>query len=55
MENPDKKVMLVTFTQEVKVYGDCSELPVTITGQKLNDTQVLINEGKEICNYQRKT
>ncbi|XP_033628507.1 circularly permutated Ras protein 1-like [Asterias rubens] len=49
LENPDKKVMLVTFTQEVKVYGDCSELPVTITGQKLNDTQVLINEGKEIA------
>ncbi len=49
LENPDKKVMLVTFTQEVKVYGDCSEHPVTITGQKLNDTQVLINEGKEIA------
>lgn len=33
--NPNKVVGLVTFNNEVVVYGDGSEDPITITGDRL--------------------
>jgi hypothetical protein len=33
--NPNKVVGLVTFNNEVVVYGDAAEAPVTIAGDRL--------------------
>ncbi|XP_022105296.1 circularly permutated Ras protein 1-like [Acanthaster planci] len=49
LEHPDKKIMLVTFSHDVTVYGDGSQVPTTITGQKLKETAVLLREGQELA------
>ncbi|XP_038074150.1 circularly permutated Ras protein 1-like [Patiria miniata] len=49
LEHPDKKVILVNFSHEVKVHGDGSQLPTTVTGQKLNQLDVLLREGQELA------
>lgn len=42
---PNRKVGLVTFNGEVTVIGDGTKAPQTITGDKLNDYDFLIQNG----------
>lgn len=46
-KNPDKKVSLVTFGEDVVIVGDGSSDPVVIAGDKLVDQNTLIGIGTE--------
>ena len=43
--NPDRKLGLVTFNNEVTIIGDGTKDPVTITGDKLFDHDFLLKNG----------
>ena len=43
---PNKKVGLVTFNNEVNIIGDGSQAPVTINGDKLNNYETIQESGK---------
>jgi hypothetical protein len=40
--NPDRKIGLVTFNNEVTIIGDGIKDPVTVAGDKLNDYDFLL-------------
>lgn len=44
-KSPDQKVGLVTFNNDVNVHGDCSQIPMVISGDKLNDFEFLKKNG----------
>jgi len=46
-EFPNRKIGLVTFNSDVSIYGDGSKEPVTVTGDKLNNFQTLLDTGVE--------
>ncbi len=48
VQNPNKRVILITFNNEVTVWGDGSSVCQTITGDKLSDYEELMNIGKQI-------
>ena len=45
--NPDRKIGLVTFNNEVKSIGDGTKAPITITGDKLSNKELLIQLGEQ--------
>ncbi|CAH1791039.1 unnamed protein product [Owenia fusiformis] len=45
IENPEKRVAMVTFSNDVTVLGDADGVPITIAGDKLEDFDKLIAEG----------
>ena len=45
--NPDRKIGLVTFNNEVTIIGDGLKDPVTVTGDKLYNHEYLLNNGVE--------
>jgi len=42
---PDRKIGLVSFNHEVTIVGDGTMIQQTITGDKLNDYEFLIQNG----------
>lgn len=44
-EYPDKKIGIVTFNSDVTIIGDGSQDPQTVTGDKLNNWDVLMQNG----------
>jgi hypothetical protein len=40
--NPERKIGLVTFNNEVSIIGDGTKQPVTIAGDKLYDYDLLL-------------
>jgi len=48
IQHPDKKVVLITFNNEVNYLGDGIGMPQVITGDKLNDYETLMKIGKEL-------
>eukprot|EP01114_Cavostelium_apophysatum_P018407 TRINITY_DN5686_c0_g1_i1.p1 TRINITY_DN5686_c0_g1~~TRINITY_DN5686_c0_g1_i1.p1 ORF type:complete len:465 (+),score=190.44 TRINITY_DN5686_c0_g1_i1:1431-2825(+) len=44
---PNKKVVMITFNDEVTIIGDATQVPQVIAGDKLNDYNLLLNIGKE--------
>jgi len=46
-KNPDRKIGLVTFNNEVTVIGDGTKDPITITGDKLYNYDFLLKNGVE--------
>lgn len=42
--DPNKKVGLITFNNEVIVFGDCSKDPVNILGDKLTKKENIVND-----------
>ena len=50
LENPDKKVAVVTFGSDVYVLGDGSQAKVTVTDSAIkNDFDALVEEGKRLA------
>eukprot|EP01091_Cochliopodium_minus_P009235 TRINITY_DN222_c0_g3_i1.p1 TRINITY_DN222_c0_g3~~TRINITY_DN222_c0_g3_i1.p1 ORF type:complete len:714 (-),score=288.87 TRINITY_DN222_c0_g3_i1:43-2184(-) len=47
-DNPNKKVGLITFNNEITVIGDGTSQPVTISGDKLSDFDKLLEEGAKL-------
>lgn len=45
---PEKKVGLVSFSNDVNVYGDCSQHPQVISGDKLSDFEFLKKNGIDV-------
>jgi hypothetical protein len=45
---PHKKVGLVTFSNDVSVYGDCAQVPQVISGDKLSDFEYLKKNGIDV-------
>ena len=45
---PNTKISLVTFNNEVTVFGDGKNDAVVITGDKLNDNDALVKVGTEV-------
>jgi hypothetical protein len=45
--NPDRKIGLVTFNNEVTVIGDGTKEPVIVTGDKLQSYEFLLKNGVE--------
>ena len=45
---PNKRVSIVTFSDDVTVMGDGRMVPVTIAGDKLSNSKAVIDIGKEI-------
>ena len=45
--NPNRKIGLVTFNNEVTVIGDGTKDPITITGDKLYNYDFLLKNGVE--------
>jgi hypothetical protein len=45
--NPDRKIGLVTFNNEVTIIGDGTKDPITVTGDKLFNYEHLLNSGVE--------
>ncbi|XP_003382887.1 PREDICTED: circularly permutated Ras protein 1-like [Amphimedon queenslandica] len=45
---PNKRVSIVTFSDDVTIMGDGRMVPVTIAGDKLSDSKAVIDSGKEI-------
>lgn len=45
---PKRKVALVTFNDQVTIFGDGSGVPVNVCGDKLYQFDVLLEEGKKI-------
>jgi hypothetical protein len=43
-KDPNKKVGLITFNNEVVVFGDCKKDPVHILGDKLNKFNEIVND-----------
>eukprot|EP01113_Clastostelium_recurvatum_P035404 TRINITY_DN4934_c0_g1_i4.p1 TRINITY_DN4934_c0_g1~~TRINITY_DN4934_c0_g1_i4.p1 ORF type:complete len:930 (-),score=159.59 TRINITY_DN4934_c0_g1_i4:32-2821(-) len=48
---PNKRVVLITFANEVTVYGDGSQSPQIIAGDKLNDYDNLVKLGQSGLQY----
>ena len=46
---PHTKISLVTFNNEVTVFGDGKNNAVTITGDKLNNNDELVKIGSEVA------
>lgn len=44
---PEKKVGLVTFSNDVNIYGDCSQVPLVVSGDKLNNFEFLKKNGMD--------
>lgn len=42
--DPQKRVGLITFNNEVVVFGDCSQDPTNILGDKLDKTDIILND-----------
>jgi len=40
--NPDRKIGLVTFNNEVSIIGDGTKDPVTVAGDKLSNYEFLL-------------
>lgn len=51
---PEKKVGLVTFSNDVNIHGDCSQVPVVVTGDKLNDYEYLKKNGMDVTDTHMK-
>ena len=49
MEKPKTRVVLVTFSSKVTVYGDGSSDAIVLAGDKLYDFERLLSEGKNIA------
>ena len=49
IEHPDKHVILITFSQDVKVHGDGSQEPSHIAGDRLNDLDALLRSGQTLA------
>ena len=45
---PNTKISLVTFNNEVTVFGDNKSDTVVVTGDKLNDNDALVKVGTEV-------
>ena len=45
--NPDRKIGLVTFNNEVTIIGDGTKQPLTVTGDKLQNYDFLLKNGVE--------
>jgi hypothetical protein len=45
---PNKRICLVTFSDDVTIIGDGRMNPVTIAGDKLSNTQAIIDVGREV-------
>uniref|UniRef100_A0A1X7VU90 Uncharacterized protein n=1 Tax=Amphimedon queenslandica TaxID=400682 RepID=A0A1X7VU90_AMPQE len=45
---PNKRVSIVTFSDDVTIMGDGRMVPVTIAGDKLSNSKAVIDSGKEI-------
>jgi hypothetical protein len=43
-KDPNKKVGLITFNNEVIVYGDCKQDPLHILGDKLNKFNEIVHD-----------
>ncbi len=50
--NPERKIGLVTFNNEVSIIGDGTKQPVTIAGDKLYDYDLLLQNGINCANNQ---
>ena len=48
LEHPNQMVVLVTFNNEVTIMGDGSQIPITVTGDKLWDYDRLLSEGSTV-------
>ena len=48
VEKPKSRVVLVTFSNEVVIWGDGCQASVTLVGDKLHDFERLLDEGKEL-------
>ena len=48
-QNPHRRCCLITFNSELTVYGDGSSHPITISGGKLNDKDVLVRSARDIA------
>ena len=44
-KNPDQKVGLVSFSNDVNIHGDCSQVPEVVSGDKLNDFEYIKKNG----------
>ena len=44
---PNKKVGLITFSNEVTLLGDCTKAPITVAGDKLHDFHGLMEIGEK--------
>ena len=49
IEHPDKHVILITFSQDVKVHGDGSQEPSHVAGDTLNDLDALLRSGQTLA------
>ena len=45
--NPERKIGLVTFNNEVTIIGDGTKDPLTVAGDKLQNSDFLLNNGVE--------
>jgi len=45
--NPERKIGLVTFNNEVTIIGDGTKDPLTVAGDKLQNYDFLLNNGVE--------
>lgn len=53
LQHPNKRVILVTFNSEVTVFGDGSQEPQVITGDKLNDYDAMVASGVKGLKYEQ--
>jgi hypothetical protein len=51
---PEKKVGLVTFSNDVNIHGDCSQVPQVVSGDKLNDYEYLRKNGMDVTDTHMK-
>jgi hypothetical protein len=52
---PDKKVGLVSFSNDVNIHGDCAQQPNVVSGDKLNDFEYLKKNGVDVTDTHMKS